>query len=145
MKNEAILLNLARSMRLLAAISCLVVVGCGPSGPRTVPVTGAATFSGQPIASGTVTFQALAASDLPSPVGTIANGQYSLSTGSSPGAPVGKYKVVVTASVPSNPSDPYSLPKSLIPAKYTDAGTTDVQIEIVAAPAAGAYDLKLNP
>ena len=102
-------------------------------------------MSGQPIASGTVTFKPLAPSDLPDPVGTIASGQYSVATGPNPGAPVGKYKVIVTASIPSNPDDPYSVPKSLLPAKYTAASTTDLQIEIVATPAAGAYDLKLNP
>jgi hypothetical protein len=81
---------------------------------------------------------------MPLVVGTIGeDGTYTLITGDVPGAPVGAYKVVVTSSVPMNPGDPYSLPKSIIPAKYGKAETTDLRVDVVSDAAPGAYDLTL--
>lgn len=79
------------------------------------------------------------------PVGQIADdGTYSVTTGGKMGAPAGHYKVLVFISVPTNPNDPYSTQKSLIHAKYKSADSTDLSIEVVAKPAANAYDLKLS-
>lgn len=130
---------------LAASLVALLIAGCGAGAAKVVPVEGGATLGGQPISSGTVTLKPLAATDAPPTVGTIKDGQYTLVTGAQTGAPLGKYKVTVNVTVPSNPDDPYSLPKSLVPKKYTDPSTTDLEIEVVASPAAGAYDLKLTP
>jgi hypothetical protein len=137
-------LKAAREASLLAVL-VVSLTGCGSGGARVVPVAGTVTLGEQPVASGTVTLVPLAAGDTAAPVGTIENGRYTLATGAQEGAPLGKYKVVVNASAPTNPDDPYSLPKSLVPQKYTDPAKTDLVIEIVAAPASGAYDLKLRP
>ena len=78
-----------------------------------------------------------------------ASGKYTLVTNGRKGAPPGWYKVAVTATAPAEldtkrgPSH-HPVPKSLLPAKYGQAKTTDLLIEVVEHPAPGAYDLKLS-
>jgi hypothetical protein len=123
---------------------CGGLAGCG-DGPRTVPVAGAVIFDGQPLTTGTVQFHPVEPTNKHQPVGTIgADGKYQVVTDSVPGAPVGKYKIVVNASAPSNPSDPYSLPKSLIPQKYNVPEETELLLEVASGAVPGAYDLQLS-
>ncbi len=144
MKKEVLL---PISLAPLWLVATAIMAGCG-GGLKTVPVSGAISFDGQPLTSGSVTFVPDASkgnSSTLEPVGAIGdNGAYSLTTQDKAGAPVGWYKVVVRSTAPSNPNDPYSLPKSLIPEKYASADTTDLAVEVVANPAQGAYDLKLS-
>jgi hypothetical protein len=72
------------------------------------------------------------------------DGTYKLSTNGKPGAPLGWYKVIVAADVPSNPNDPYSMPKSIIGTKYADPNRTDLSIEVVEDPSPEAYDLRVS-
>ena len=133
-----------RAFALLCALIGLPLAGCGPGGPATVPVSGKVLHNGQPLTAGSVTFVPEAAGQ-PEPVGSIAaDGSYTLATGDQPGAPVGSYKVVVRATVPSNPNDPYSLPKSVLPPKYSDPAKTDLRVEVVASASPEAYELKLT-
>ena len=133
-----------RTIALVMVVVGLQLAGCGPGGPSTVPVKGKVLHNGQPLSEGTVTFVPETAGQ-PEPVGSIgADGSYQLATGDKPGAPVGKYKVVVRASVPSNPNDPYSVPKSLVNAKYTTPAATDLQVTVAADAPPEAYELKLN-
>jgi hypothetical protein len=62
----------------------------------------------------------------------------------SEGAPLGWYKVTVTAQEPIDPSNPYAPPKHLISPKFSDPTTSGLAIEVLERPAAGAYDLVLT-
>jgi hypothetical protein len=86
------------------------------------------------------------------PAGTVdEEGNYTLRTKSKEGAPAGWYKVIITA-VADRPVHPKSTGKhparpvaqSLLPARYGQARTTDLTVEVVDKPAPGAYDLKLT-
>src|SRR5262249_48369003 len=124
--------------------------GCaGRSGVgKTVPVTGKVYLGDLPLTTGSVSFRPDASKGNNStlePSGDIgADGTYQLATQGKPGAPPGWYKVIVAADVPSNPNDPYSMPKSLISPKYADPNTTDLSIQVVESPSPGAYDLKVS-
>jgi hypothetical protein len=76
------------------------------------------------------------------------DGIYRLTTNGKDGAPPGWYKVVVSAHDntpdPSTPRTKVPIPKSLLPAKYGSASTTDLAVEVVDNPAAGHYDLHLE-
>lgn len=125
------------------------VGGCGGSGLETAPVSGVVLFNNEPLTTGSVTFVPDASKGNTStlePVSSIGvDGAYSLSVQGNMGARPGWYKVIVRSTAPSNPSDPYSVPKSLLPEKYGAAETTDLAVEVVESPSSGAYDLKLAP
>src|SRR5262249_7571299 len=85
------------------------------------------------------------------PTGTVdADGNYTLKTKGKNGAPLGWYKVVVTAHEESPPQHPKSpqkhrpVVKTLVPARYGQEKTSDLSIEVVENPTRGAYDLKLT-
>jgi hypothetical protein len=106
------------------------------------------TLDGAPLATGSLTYKPDAAKGNTSslePAATIgSDGSYTLYTKEKPGAPPGWYKVRVVAEGPANPADPYAPVKSLIPARWNDAETSGLTVEVVASPPAGAYDLKLT-
>src|SRR5262245_43577043 len=89
---------------------------------KTVPVTGKVYLGDRPLPTGSVSFRPDASKGNTStwePSGDIGpDGTYKLSTNGKPGAPPGWYRVIVAADVPSNPNDPYSMPRSIITAKY---------------------------
>jgi len=117
----------------VALTMAVLICGCGDTS-KNVPVKGKVTLKGgDSIAKGTITFHPDATKGNKSPnpaVGNIENGQYSASAGKMEGAPVGWYKVTINASVPSNPKDEYSVPKSLINEKYNDVARTDLAVEV---------------
>jgi hypothetical protein len=124
------------------------VVGCDRSGVgRVVPVKGIVTIDGKPLTTGSLVFKPDAGKGNQStfePAGQIgADGSYELFTGPKEGAPLGWYNIGVVAQE-LNAADPYAAPKSLIPAKYADAVSSGVAIEVVENPAAGAYDIRLT-
>ena len=55
---------------------------------------------------------------------------------------VGAYKVTVSASVPSDPKDEYSVPKSLINSKYSNPETSGLTAEVKEG--AGSYEFKVT-
>lgn len=140
--------------------ACLVAVlaaGCsGDSGVGvTFPVAGKITIDNEPLTvRGTVVlFQPDASRGNTSPfdaVGTVdETGAYKLATKGKSGAAPGWYKVVVTATSSSaehakSPHGSRPAPKSLLPAKYGLASTSDLSVEVVEEPAPGAYDLRLT-
>jgi hypothetical protein len=148
----------ARRRVLPAAMLCLCcAAGCDSSGVGTTfPVAGQVTLDGRPLAakSATVLFKPDAARGNKStfePVGRVdEDGNYELLTQGKRGAPPGWYKVIVTAlnEDPKHPSGPHRerrpVARSLVPARYGLAATTDLAVEVVENPAAGAYDLKLK-
>jgi hypothetical protein len=111
---------------------------------RVFPVSGSVTEAGKALTKGNVTFHPVDKAGY-LPAGTIdEQGKYTLTTRGAVGAPAGKYKVVVSVQVPSNPKDPYSVPKSLIHAKYGKPETTDLVVEVKDNPTSGDYDLNLK-
>jgi hypothetical protein len=134
----------------------LVASGCGDNSGvgKTVPVTGKLTLDDTPLtaASTIVLFEPDKARGNTSPfapTGTVDDrGNYRLVTRGKQGAPPGWYKVIVTATAVR--SDVKSsgqhrpTPLSLLPARYGQATTTPLEIEVAEKPPANAYDLKLT-
>jgi hypothetical protein len=142
---------------LLAFLFGCLASGCGDDSGvgRTVPVAGRVTIDNAPLTakSTVVLFKPDASKGNTSPfepVGTVdADGNYTLKTKGKNGAPLGWYKVVVTAyeGSPEHPKSPRQhrpVAKSLVPAKYGQEKTSDLSIEVVENPTPGAYDLKLT-
>jgi hypothetical protein len=123
--------------------------GCGTGGSeKLTPVAGKITVGGAPLTTGSVTFQPDAAKGnktLHIPVGTLdAEGNYKLMSATSPGAPLGWYKVTVSAQQPIDPKNPYAPPKHLISPKFSDASTSGLAVEVVENAAPGAYDFQVT-
>jgi hypothetical protein len=149
--------SLRRLLTLLGvALMPLLAAGCGPSGVTLYPVTGKITFDDEPFVRQTTTVVLKSVAAKPDeaeaelePVGKIDfSGNYEVFTGARKGAPPGRYKVVVTAHDEAvdlkKARSKRPVPNSLLPFKYASAETTDLEIEVVPRPAAGAYDLKLK-
>jgi hypothetical protein len=140
-----------------AVVTVIVALGCSDTSGvgKTFPVRGKVTLNDQPLAAGTavVLFKPDASKGNSSPWEPTANvdkeGNYSLTTNGKAGAPLGWYKVIVTATesgvaAPNDPKRGHPHPRSLVPAKYGQAKTTDLLIEVVENPGPGAYDLMLK-
>ena len=122
--------------------------GCGGGDTeKLAPVVGKVTVNGGVLASGSVTFHPdVAKGNLTShiPVGSIdSNGNYKLMSSTQEGAPLGWYKVTVAAQEPIDPKNPYAPPKHVIDPKFSDPGSSGLELEVVATPRSGAYDIKL--
>jgi hypothetical protein len=131
----------------LCGMVCAGLFGCGTSGERLTPVAGNVTVDGTPLTTGGVTFHPDTAkgNNTPHiPTGTLdSQGHYKLMSATKEGAPLGWYKVTVSAQQPIDPKNPYAPPKHLIDPKLSDAATSGLEVEVVTSPTAGAYDLKL--
>jgi hypothetical protein len=129
-----------------AVVACIFVfslVGCGVS---HVPVAGKVTVDGAPLDTGNVSYHP-AAAGAGGMIGSseiASDGSYKIMAEGKAGLAPGKYKVTVTAGKPSNPSDPYSVPVSLVDAKYTNLASTPLEVDVSAGDAAGKYDLKVT-
>jgi hypothetical protein len=152
---------LLRSFLFLATATGLSVAtsGCRKASDvgKTVPVAGKITLGDEPLTapSTVILFKPDVSQGNTSPfepTGTVdRQGNYTLSTKGKKGAPPGWYRVVVSAIAepsehPRTPGKQGSRPvaQSLVPARYGQAATTDLVIEVVENPAAGAYDLNLR-
>jgi hypothetical protein len=131
----------------------LAGLAAGCSGIHTYPVSGKITLDNDPLTekSTVILFEPNPTkgntSDL-KPSGTVdENGNYTVRTNGQAGAPPGVYKVVVTAmkSTPVHPTSTKRMPvaQSLLLPKYGKANATPLEVEVVADPPPGAYDLKL--
>ena len=134
------------SLVLVAAVLSFVA-GCG-SGLRpiagSVGVSGTVTFNGQPLEQGMVRFAPESGGKAQPATGQIKNGKFTmLTTASSPGVVVGKYKVSIISNKPftppplkpGTPPDPKAKfePESLIPTKYNDIKTSGLEADVTAA------------
>ena len=138
--------------RRLIGLFLLGVLGAVPAGcgkdAGLVPVTGKVAVDGKALGTGSVTFHPDAAKGNTAPhlaSGEIdAQGNYKLMTDGKEGVPAGWYKVTVTAQEPADPKNPYALPKPIVNPKFRDVKTTNLSAEVVATPAAGAYDFSVT-
>jgi hypothetical protein len=137
----------------LAMAGCTSDSGVG----KTYPVSGKVTLDDEPVTAErtTILFKPDASRGNTSPfepTGTVDDqGVYTLSTNGQEGAPPGWYKVIVTAvsEPPQHPKAPDKrtnrpIALSLLPARYGQAHTSNLAIEVVERPPSGAYDLKLT-
>jgi hypothetical protein len=130
------------------AFSLLAIAGCGDDefGKR-YSVKGTVKYKGQPVASGTITFDPLDAEKGRSASGTIEQGAYRLSTaGESDGALAGKYRVKIMSrnvdysQVKANAGGgagrqtdilkANKAAKDLIPSKYSTIETSGLNAEV---------------
>jgi hypothetical protein len=134
---------------LLFSLLLLVVAACSGDDPvgSTVSVKGKVTVDGKPATHGGVSFWPDTAKGNTSKYecsGAIAeDGTYTLYTRKKPGAPLGAYKVTVNIQTKADSTDPTKA-KLELPKKYTSKETTPLTVEVVASPAAGAYDLDIK-
>ncbi len=137
----------AFAVTLAAVLGAALVAGCGGDGPKLLPVKGNVTADGQALSKGSVRFVPDAAkgnAGKHEPAGEIgADGSYTLSTSGKAGAPAGWYKVSVISTDPPDSSKPLDV-KSYVGKKFNDPQTSPLIVEVVASPAAGAYDLKAS-
>jgi hypothetical protein len=131
--------------RFASAVLAIVVVasmiGCGGG---HVSVEGKVTVDGSPLDTGNVSFHPQAEGGEVGYGEIKSDGAYTLMSDGKSGVAPGKYKVVVTAGKPSNPSDPYSVPVPLVDAKFSNLSSTPLEVEVSAGAAAGQYDLKVT-
>jgi hypothetical protein len=124
--------------------SCALVIlaGCGKSEPPLgplVPVQGKIKLdNGTPLPDGVVRFTPLDRDPNPASAGDIgADGSYTLSTRGKPGAPEGKYRVVLTRG-----QDRAAW--SRVPNKYSSEKKSPLEVEVVENKPQGGYDLKVQ-
>jgi hypothetical protein len=125
------------------------LAGCGPPdlvGP-THTVKGKITLKGAPANHGGVTFWPDTAKGNTSKFeasGAIKpDGTYTMHTRTKPGVPPGAYKVTVTITTKVESTAPTDA-KLEIPKEYTLEKKTPLTAEVVASPAAGAYDFDVK-
>jgi hypothetical protein len=138
---------------LLALCACALPAGCGGTyldGVRLYPVSGTVLVEGQPLTGvpqGSVSFHPDATQgnqSLHIPTGKITpEGKYELVTGGKKGAPLGKYKVLVSAFENRKEEGPVT-PRYILDGKYYAVERTDLTVEVVENPAPGWYDLKVT-
>lgn len=122
----------------VALLLCIVFAGCGGSSdaPALVKVSGVVNFQGKPLPEATLTFYP---SSGPVGVGrTDADGAFQIRTNGSLGVVVDTHKVTVfvtDAAAEPPPMDGNEMAvanKSVLPKKYADKETTDLQITVSA-------------
>jgi hypothetical protein len=109
-----------------------MAIGCG--GPNAASVSGTVTLDGQPLTTGMVSFYPDGGSGAPATGQIDSGGRYSLSTGTDTGLSPGKYTAIVVAT--KEPPQPYDKtgaeipPIPITPAKYGNANTSDLKVEV---------------
>jgi hypothetical protein len=112
------------SIRLLGVAlfvpALLLLIGCGPSGPKTAPVKGTITYKGAPVPQGTIMFQPDSG---PAATAEINNGAYVLKTfRDGDGAVLGNHKVTVISLANQKellPEERKPLPPPMVPLDYS--------------------------
>jgi len=135
----------------------LAATGCDDEVGKRYPVSGRVLLNGVPLQGkvGSVLFKPDAAKGNTSTfeaVGEIdAEGNYTLFTKGKKGAPRGWYKVVIAAGEPGQMNaanrtagKPRNAPPPVISPRYAQEATSGLTVEVVADPAADAYDLQLT-
>jgi len=139
----------SRLLCLLCLAGLIAVAGCGDRLGKLAPVQGKVTVGNTPLTAGEVRFFPETPKPgvaLESNAAIASDGSYTIKTNGKPGAPLGKYKV--TVSMP--PADPNVPPPAKAPPRpfnvsFEGPDSTTLQLEVVASPSPGQYDLKLTP
>jgi len=158
-----------RFLAILAMPALLVMASCGTDDGlgKRYPVSGTVTYNGTPLEKGTISFIAEDSKSNVGASGEIKNGSYTLSTGGNDdGAQAGKYKVTITSKEdylakakadfqkqPRSGGQGSKIPpqfvgkadaaaKSLIPAGYGDALTTNLTADV--KPQSNSIDFPLS-
>jgi hypothetical protein len=128
-----------------AAILLLaLVVGCNRSGLELAPVEGIVTYNGAPVADAGVLFSPERG---PSAMATTdSEGKFTLTTANHAGALVGEHRVSIskvdTIAIPQPRGFPLYQQKHQIPAKYSDASTSELTASVVDDDNHFEFDLK---
>ena len=145
--------------RLLLFIALLALAGCDSDPYRlgkTAPVRGRVTVGDVPLHHSIVTFQPDASRGNGSPHQPSAsideNGYYDLFTVGKSAAPLGHYKITVSAyetdadisKRAKSPGEAGRKVERLVHRKYESPATTPLLVEVVENAPPGAYDLKLT-
>jgi hypothetical protein len=140
--------------RLLLGITLLALSGCGPKDdPLHRTVTGTVTLNGKPLSGAMLRFIPVEGTEgTGGQARTGPDGTYRLLDGrGNPGAAPGNYKVTVSKRLMPNGSDvppddntpPMNSPaRESLPAKYSDAGHTELQATV--PDAGGTIDFSLK-
>jgi len=107
------------------SIGCLLVVGCGASGPKMYPISGTVTWESEPLSAGDITFTPVDEHIVPV-AGKIVDGGYRLE------APAGAMKVAIFAIRPIGPPQPEmgAQPHEMyIPVRYNHETTLTATVE----------------
>jgi hypothetical protein len=120
----------------------LAIASLGCENRLGASVSGSVTLDGKPLTTGNVAFVDAGGGAVA--LGPIdSQGKYTVSTGTELGLAPGKYTVTVVATeepvVPADPNIAPAAPKLISPAKYSDASTSDLQVDV----RAGANDIPL--
>ena len=124
----------------------LIVVAAfsGCSGNMGAQVSGTVTLDDKPLTTGNVAFVPAGGTGTISYGQVDAAGKYTINTATAEGLPPGNYSVTVisTEPLPATAGEVEITPKVLTPAKYSDASTTDLKIEV--KPGKNDIPLKLS-
>lgn len=140
-----------RAGLICSLLSGLLVAGSGCKGgqslPPLAPVSGKVTVDGNALTSGHVVLVPQTgnpADNVPLSTAQIdSSGTYDIKTGGSRGAPLGKYKVIVTPmTVPGEAKD--STKAAPFHERFRDQQKTPLSFDVVSDPKPNAYDLKLT-
>jgi hypothetical protein len=112
----------------------MLAAGCGAKGPTMAPAGGKVTYNGEPLANANVIFVP-EGGGLTSVGQTNAEGRFTLSSSTRPGAVVGKHQVAVQAIDESKTKTIESgevsgARRSLIPEKYGNYAASELTAEV---------------
>jgi hypothetical protein len=126
----------------LAAAALLLVAGCGQGDWGYLE--GTVLLNGQPVGPGTITFEPLDQDRAGAIAGFGEDGKYSVvSAGRKEGAKTGEYRVLIHGGEGFGEESSGSRPKSPIPARYAQPGTSDLKVTI--EPGKQTFDFNLKP
>ncbi|MCA9052898.1 MAG: carboxypeptidase regulatory-like domain-containing protein [Planctomycetaceae bacterium] len=140
----------------LAAVLLAAGCGGGPEGPELYEAQGTVTMDGQPLPKANLIFKP---SEGPVATATTdAQGQFTLTTGTSPGAVAGSHQVAITVSAEGpdrsqmTPDDLVAMsmekedkpPESPIPVKYGDFMQSGLTATVDADPTKNNFEFKLT-
>lgn len=142
---------MARGWLVLAAVA---LIGCGDGGPRLVKAGGVVKYKDAPLAGADVVFVP-EDGGLPSIGRTDEQGRFALMTSGRPGAPIGAYKVSVTAVRQKravSPAEAVSMTseqiaanhETLIPVKYNNLISSGLTATVDKNPAANEVTFELQ-
>jgi hypothetical protein len=125
-------------------LTTVLVAGCGPSGPTTIPIRGEVIYNGQPLKEGTVVYLPNGSGEARQASGRIQpDGSFVLTTfKNSDGVVPGEYDIVVYAYAPQAGNIPTRAEieaaqeagrpqrQMIIPEKYTNPGSSGLSDKV---------------